>query len=127
MPTPAVVLPALFPEYLFAPKRNKEKNDDEHRKGQDPPQENNPESGSVSLFFVRVATGKPRYSLLFVSCGEYGKSSSRLPKYGRFPSLQMALNGLSTALVFATYSGPSDPKKGCRNANMSPVFYDGDP
>jgi len=91
------------------------------------PQENNPKSGSVSWFFARAATGKHRYSLLFISCGEYGQSSPRLPKYGRFPPCQTAINGLSTALVFAAYSRPSDPKKGCRNANMRLIFSDGDP
>jgi len=39
----------------------------------------------------------------------------------------MVTNGLSAALVFTTYSGSSDPKKSYRNANMRPVFFDGDP
>jgi hypothetical protein len=86
-----------------------------------------PNRAPFPWFFVRVANGKRRYSLLFISCGEYGQSSSRLPKYGRFPPRQMALNGLSTALVFATYSSSSDPKKGHRNANMRPGISDGDP
>lgn len=33
-PDPAVVLSAILPEYLFAPERNREKKEEEHRKGQ---------------------------------------------------------------------------------------------
>ena len=114
-PLPPVSRYSIPPEYTPGSQRS------------GPPRENKPESGSVSLFSLRVATGKHRYSLLFISCGEYGQSSSRLQKYGRFPPHQMVINGLWTALVFATCFYPSGPEKGCRNANIRPVFYDGDP
>jgi hypothetical protein len=37
----------------------------------------------------------------------------------------MAITGLSTAPVFATYFSPSGPEKGHRNANMRIFFSDG--
>jgi hypothetical protein len=86
---------------------------------------NKSDTGSVSQFPVRAIPGYPCKIAGFSSCGEYARIVSRLPKYGQFPPRQMAINGLWTAPVSATYFRPSGTWKSRRNANMRLVFSDG--
>jgi len=90
-----------------------------------PDKKNKPVSGSFSRFPVRAMPGHPCKIAGFCSSGEYARIAPHLPKYGRFTPRQMAINGLWTVPVSATYFSPSGPRKSHRNANMRLIFSGG--